>query len=51
MNLPTDSHWNDPIGQDPWYTSHGSPTVSPGSIYMWSYNNIGEGINLKYPFA
>lgn len=48
--LPNDWHWNEKGGSDPWYTSHGSPTVKPGEIYMWSVHGIGEGMNLKYPF-
>lgn len=48
--LPNDWHWNEKNGSDPWYTSHGSPTVKPGSIFMWSVHKIGEGMNLKYSF-
>lgn len=28
-----------------WQSSHGSPSVNPGSAWMWSANGIGEGIN------
>ena len=28
-----------------WQASHGSPSVSQNSAWMWSYNNRGEGIN------
>ncbi len=27
-----------------WKSSHGSPSYSPGSLWMWSYNNSGEGV-------
>ena len=27
-----------------WKSSHGSPSYSPGSLWMWSYNNNGEGV-------
>jgi len=54
MNLPTNSHWNDPKGKYPWYPSHGSPTVSHNNIWMWSRfhgkTSYGEGINLKHYF-
>lgn len=50
MDLPTDGYWQDPAGSPPWYPSHGSPTVSPNSIWMWSYNGRGEGVNLTYNF-
>lgn len=36
QNLPNDWHWNTPSGAHPWYSSHGSPTVRPGAIGMWS---------------
>lgn len=48
--LPYDSKWNKLAGSDPWYTSHGSPSVSPNNIWMWSYGGRGEGMNLKYHF-
>ena len=50
MDLPTDNSWNDQSGFHPWYPSHGSPSVSPNSIWMWSANSIGEGMNLSYNF-
>lgn len=50
MNLPSDGSWNDPAGSPPWYPSHGTPTVSLNSIWMWSYNGRGEGVNLAYNF-
>lgn len=50
MDLPNDPYWNDPTGHHPWYPSHGSPTVAPNSIWMWSYNSYGEGVNLAYNF-
>lgn len=28
-----------------WQSSHGSPSVGPGSAWMWSANGLGEGIN------
>jgi len=31
------------MGTD-WHSSHGSPSYSPGSLWMWSYNNNGEGV-------
>jgi len=31
------------MGTD-WHASHGSPSYSPGSLWMWSYNNYGEGV-------
>jgi len=49
-NLPNDWHWNTPVGSHPWYTSHGSPSVQPNSIYMWASSNIGEGMNMSYNF-
>jgi|GEM_PF-3252458 len=27
-----------------WHSSHGSPSYNPGSLWMWSYYNGGEGI-------
>lgn len=27
-----------------WKSSHGSPSYSPGQLWMWSYNNNGEGV-------
>lgn len=27
-----------------WKSSHGSPSYGPGSLWMWSYNNNGEGV-------
>lgn len=27
-----------------WHSSHGSPSYSPGSLWMWSYDNYGEGV-------
>lgn len=27
-----------------WHASHGSPSYSPGQLWMWSYNNAGEGV-------
>lgn len=47
--LPDDWHWNELAGADPWYTSHGSPSVRPNEIYtMWSVNGRGEGMNLRH---
>ena len=51
MDLPNNGYWNDHAGTPPWYPSHGSPSVGPNSIWMWSYNNIGEGVNLAYSFG
>lgn len=28
----------------PWKSSHGSPNYGPGFIWIWSYNNNGEGV-------
>lgn len=50
MDLPQDPYWDDQNGAHPWYPSHGTPTVSPNSIWMWSYNNNGEGVNLAHNF-
>lgn len=50
MDLPRDNYWNEQTGFHPWYTSHGSPSVGPNSIWMWSANNRGEGMNLAYNF-
>lgn len=33
-----------------WQASHGTPTVNTNSIWMWSANQIGEGINLAANF-
>ena len=49
-SLPTDSSWTDQ-NSFPWSQSHGTPTVSPSSIWMWSYNGRGEGVNLAHNFV
>lgn len=33
-----------------WQVSHGTPSVSANSVWMWSASNIGEGINLAASF-
>lgn len=50
MDLPANSYWNDQSGHYPWYTSFGSPSVSPNTIWMWSMQSYGEGMNMAYNF-
>ncbi len=45
MNFTPESNYNN--AHPDWQTSHGSPSVSPGSIWMWSANGVGEGINYQ----
>ncbi|MFC5044803.1 T9SS type A sorting domain-containing protein [Aquimarina hainanensis] len=42
MNFEPDSSF---ISNADWQASHGSPSVNPGTAWMWSYNSRGEGIN------
>lgn len=44
MDLPVNSSWTSQTGVNNWYQSFGSPTVSPNSAWMWSYNSKGEGV-------
>ena len=46
MDLPQDSSWSTNVPVGVWTSSHGTPSVNPNSIWMWSYNNWGEGVNL-----
>lgn len=43
MNFTPASSYND--SHPDWQVSHGTPTVNVGSAWMWSYNNLGEGMN------
>ena len=49
MNFPHNSAFTGSYAA--WTPSHGSPSVSPNNAWMWSANNIGEGINLNYSFS
>lgn len=33
-----------------WFVSHGTPTYGPSEVWMWSYQNRGEGIYTCYNF-
>lgn len=46
MDLPSNGSWvsAEPVGG--WTTSHGTPSVGLNNIWLWSYNNRGEGVNL-----
>lgn len=48
MNFPHDAYFTS--SYESWKTSHGTPTVSPNSAWMWSANRIGEGLNLNANF-
>lgn len=50
MDLPSDNYWSNQKPILGWSPSHGHPSVSPNNIWMWSYNNLGEGVNLEYKF-
>jgi hypothetical protein len=50
MNFKHDSSWSNSLPINGWSKSHGTPTVSPTSIWLWSYNNYGEGVNYEYHF-
>jgi PKD repeat protein len=44
MQIPTTGQgYLNTFGID-WLSSHGSPSYSPGSLWMWSYDNYGEGV-------
>lgn len=51
MDLPQDSYWSTNVPVGVWTSSHGTPSVSPNNIWMWSYNNWGEGVNLQFNFS
>lgn len=34
-----------------WYVSHGTPTYGPSEVWMWSYQNFGEGMYTCYNFV
>ena len=50
MNLPPNEYWSTNVPVDGWTSSHGTPSVGPNKIWMWSYNNYGEGANLQHSF-
>ena len=50
MNLPADGSWVEGDAVDGWTSSHGTPSVGPNSIWLWSHSNYGEGVNLEYEF-
>lgn len=50
MDLPPNNSWSNQSGFHPWYPSHGTPSVGLNSIWLWSANGIGEGVNLAYSF-
>lgn len=45
MNFTPEQNYNN--AHPDWQTSHGSPSVNTGSIWMWSANGVGEGINYQ----
>jgi len=49
-NLPKDSHWKSTTPVSNFSVSHGTPSVSPNKIWLWSYFNVGEGVNLHWNF-
>ena len=50
INLPANNGWTNQNGIPPFYPSHGTPTTGPGYVWMWSYNNRGEGLNIASTF-
>ena len=51
MDLTGNGSWvsAEPVGR--WTSSHGTPSVGPNILWMWSYNGGGEGVNMQYTFT
>lgn len=45
MNFTPETNYNN--AHPDWQTSHGSPSVNTGSVWMWSASGVGEGINYQ----